>query len=218
MSFKFRTVSAQNVFRTARINGSALSDVVDAVRKCSLPWTGENDKAVSKIEEIRDAYKSGLVAGRLRLSGEGETDEAKLAAIYELAAAIIAKRPFKADADDTDNRRTFDEHAAVRSADSMWSQLCRMAGRPATKKGKNSTTKVTTPAANAEDGAPRGNGVLMTVPTVANENEAFSFALRVRDLIEGFIARNAKVKMDDVGTLFRTYLDGAHKLSETHKE
>lgn len=217
MSFKFRTVAEQNVFRTARLQGVATADVVDTIRKLSLPWASETDKSVAKINEIRDAYKAGLVAGRLKLATDKDGSlEKTIEETYELAAAIIAKRPFKADAEDSDERRTPAEHAAVRTADSMWSQACKQAGRPATKKGKNSDKKAVKSTANASDGEPKGNGVLLPISKPTSYSDAVSFALRMRDLMERYIAVNQEhVKLDDIGTLFRDYCAKAGELAKS---
>lgn len=213
--FSFATTHGQNMFTQSRAFGAATQAVIHAIqtsmKALKVSWTpAEKSKAEKNFFELRDMFKAGLVAGRLAYEGDDLS-------ACQAALLVINKKPYKADAEKSDDRRSLSEHKAVRSADARWSQICRDAGKPATKKGKN-TNKGAQSSANAGDGEPRGNHVLSPIPEVKDQSEAYSFALRMRDLMEAFIAKNAKQKLDDVGTLFREYIENVAKLHNPDKK
>jgi hypothetical protein len=215
------------------LSGASMGETVSTVTMSLAKFLRDNqmhqwrDSYKAKIAEFSKIYSCGYFIGSVRKarmaecleSGAEYVDPYKEKPENELftiafrvseLASPNAKKAKK-------GRRTKEEDSYFRNGASSFSRLCRTLGMAPTKAGRNtgegagkSTASAANNSANNSDGTPKGNGILMSVPTLTKEtaNEgAWRFALAVNDLIFDFEQKNAATLPGDIRSLFHPYVD-----------
>lgn len=188
-----------NIFNVAKTSGEATRVVVDMLRGARINWSKDESVAI-----FADSFKLGRLAGYL-----GLVDRAAAQAIADL-------KPFK-DGDASDSRRTLAQHKAWRAAISAWSHCALLAGQPNKRTGKTRASKAnvakpTDTATTVKDVDGSISPAMLAVSRAKTVDDVLMFALRVADVFTKYESHNASIKMGDVGTAMRAYVEAVRKV------
>lgn len=188
-----------SVFEGARKSGTATQDLVKIIQARKITWSS---KAV--VNELRGEFYLGRIAGSLGL------DRVK-------ADHVAGKIKHKPGAN-TDDRRTLEEERAYRAAKSAWSHVAMLAGQPNKVTGNKRAARQTTGTKQEVTLAPIAEvasvmSPTLTMPRAEKVADVHAFALRMRDLVTGYINQNAKMVSGPVGDLLRHFAEDATKIT-----
>lgn len=223
MSYQF-AAGELALFNAATDEGVHSGNVVQCILALKPNWLAATETAEAHIKRIEKVYQYGLVRGNLTKRAQRIAEEKKIAYVapfsqdageaFEQIARIFLLSPFDSEKEMTDKNRTEAEEKAIASARSMSAQKMREAGRPASSRGRKARATESTGEGKpgGETGAPMP-GATLVVKRPETYAEAYTFALAIRDCLDRFETMNAeRVKLGDIGSLFRTYRDGCKTL------
>ena len=187
----------KNVFDASRKSGNATQELVAIIRARNINWD-----ATETVKPMRREFYLGRIATSL------DMDRVK-------AIIVLDKVKFK-QSDNSDKRRTEDEQKSYRAAVSAWSHVAMLAGQPNKKTGATRKPKVT----KANQDKSGGNAATdlisgaVTVAPATKPDDVRAFALRMADLVDGYIKQNNKLITGALGDALRHFPEDTRKLAK----